>query len=297
MILSDKNLKKLITEALVIEAEDAQETGEVGFMARALVQATMPHKKPQSNEFKRSNGIYTITMLASSDIGLPYGSIPRLILAWLTTEAVRTKERELILGNSMSDFMRQLSLVPVGGKWGSIAQLKSQAYRLFSCSIHCNNLSNDDNSVAQNDVILNLNVVEKAELWWKAKLPGQSSLFNSTVTLNQPFFEEIIDRPVPIDMRALHLLKKSPLAIDIYTWLTYRMSYLKQPTEILWSGLQVQFGADYPYTPQGTRNFKKKFLMQLKKVLTVYPEARAREGINGLVLLPSKTHIKPKLIK
>lgn len=44
--MKQKNLDKLITEALAIEAEVAKEAGALGYMARALVQATMPHKNP-----------------------------------------------------------------------------------------------------------------------------------------------------------------------------------------------------------------------------------------------------------
>ncbi len=47
--------------------------------------------------------------------GLPYGTYPRLLLAWLNTEAVRTKERTIILGHSLSEFMRQLDLIPEPG--------------------------------------------------------------------------------------------------------------------------------------------------------------------------------------
>ncbi len=38
---------------------------------------------------------------------------------------------------------------------------------------------------------------------------------------------------VPIDLRALNALKGSPLALDIYSWLTYRMSYLRKPCLLL----------------------------------------------------------------
>jgi hypothetical protein len=37
-------LERLISETLAIEAESAREAGAMGYMARALVQATMPHK-------------------------------------------------------------------------------------------------------------------------------------------------------------------------------------------------------------------------------------------------------------
>ncbi len=102
------SINELIAESLAIEAEEAKQAGALGYMARALVQATLPHSKVTGNEFKRSNGAFRLTILADSEIGLPYGSIPRLIIAWISTEAVKTKNRELVLGNTLSSFMEQL---------------------------------------------------------------------------------------------------------------------------------------------------------------------------------------------
>ncbi len=96
--MNEKNLNKFITEVLAVEAEAAREAGALGFMARVLVQATMPHRKADSNEFTRTNGAFTLSMLAPTKVGLPYGSLPRLLVSWLTTEAVRTKDPVLVLG-------------------------------------------------------------------------------------------------------------------------------------------------------------------------------------------------------
>jgi hypothetical protein len=87
-----ESLDKLITESLAIEAQEAKAAGALGYMARALTQATMPHAPSEATEFVRRNGAFTLTMFARRDVGLPYGSVPRLLMAWLTTEAVRTKE-------------------------------------------------------------------------------------------------------------------------------------------------------------------------------------------------------------
>lgn len=74
-----KSLERILAEAVAIEDEAAKEAGALGFMTRAMVQATMPHRDPKVNEFRRRNGNYTLTMLAPSEIGLPYGVIPRLL--------------------------------------------------------------------------------------------------------------------------------------------------------------------------------------------------------------------------
>ena len=90
-----------------------------------------------------------------------------------------------------------------------------------------------------------------------------------------------------LDLRALKALKGSPLALDIYSWLTYRMSYLRKPCLIPWEALQTQFGADYGRL----RDFKRKFLGHLADVLQIYPAARLSEQPPGLSLRPSPTHL------
>lgn len=279
--MNHENLNNLITEALAIEAEEAKKAGAVGYMTRALVQATLPHSRHEGNEFTRRNGLFTLSILSPQQIGLPYGSIPRLLVAWVTTEAVLKRQRTLVLGDSLSGFMKQLDLVPTGGRWGTITRLREQMYRLFASSIKCF-YSNDDVWAVKS-----IELIEDAQLWWHPKNPAQINLFESTLTLSERFFNEIVDKPVPVDMRALKALSKSPLALDIYCWLTYRMSYLTQKTCIPWGALQIQFGSNY----KQTRQFKSAFLKQLCSVLIVYPECKVDEEEKGLILKPSNPHV------
>jgi len=278
------SVEQIISDALAIEAESAQDAGALGFMARAMVQATLPHKKVVGNEFERRNGNYTLTLLAPSKIGLPYGTVPRLLLAWLTTEAVKTQSRELELGDSLSGFMRELDMVPTGGRWGSITRLKDQTKRLFSCTVSA---TYED---GQKSAFLNQSIASKAVLWWDTKDPEQAGLWQSTVTLSEAFFSEVVSHPVPVDMRALKALKKSPLALDAYCWLTYRASYLKRPTVIPWASLALQFGSDY----SRLRDFKHAFIDELKKVVLVYGQVQVEVMEDGLVVKPSLTHISKK---
>jgi hypothetical protein len=284
-ILKQTHVARLIEEALALEAEEAQAAGALGFMARALVQATMPHRRPETSEFVRRNGAFTLTIMAPSEVGLPYGSVPRLLLAWLTTEAVRTKSRELVLGDSLSEFMRQLGMVPTGGRWGSITRLRAQSHRLFASSVSCL-YRGDARGVAE----AGFRIADRHVLWWDPKTPRQTELFGSSVVLSEPFFREVTARPVPIDLRTLRALSKSPMQLDIYVWLTYRMSYLRRDTTIPWQVLQAQFGAEY----HRLRAFKAAFLEHLKKVHTVYQAAKTDPTQAGLVLHPSAPHV-PRL--
>ena len=68
-------------------------------------------------------------MFSSGETKLPYGNLPRLLLAWICTEAVRTKIRELILGRSLADFMRSVGVYDDGG--AVRRRLRDQMQRLF----------------------------------------------------------------------------------------------------------------------------------------------------------------------
>ena len=274
-------IDQLIAEAFAIEAEDAKAAGTLGYMARIFLQASLPHRKVDGVEFVRKNGKLTLSLMSPSKFGLPYGTIPRLLLAWLSTEAVRTQSRELILGDSLSAFMRELDMVPTGGRWGSITRLKTQTARLFASTVTA--IYQDGSLTALSGV----KVADKAMFWWDPKKPEQLALWESKVVLTDAFFQEVVTRPVPVDLRVLKALKKSPLALDLYGWLTYRMSYLRRPVEVPWEALANQFGSDYGRL----RAFKAALLTELKKVVTVYPEARVEEGERGLWLKPSPTHV------
>lgn len=285
MANTNRSAELIIQEALAIEAEAAQEAGALGFMARAMVQATLPHKQVTGNEFSRSNGNYTLSILAPSSVGLPYGSIPRLLLAWISTEAVKTQSREIELGDSLSGFMRQLDMVPTGGRWGSVTRLKQQTKRLFSSTISAT--YDGGNQYA----LMNQPLAEQAIFWWDAKNPDQAALWRSSVTLSERFYREIIDRPVPIDMRAIKALKKSPMALDAYSWLSYRVSYLKSTTVIPWKALSLQFGSNYGQV----RDFRAAFLREVRKVQTVYKGVNLEASPEGLILKPSLTHVGRRL--
>lgn len=280
------DLERLAREALAISQQEALEAGTLGYMARLLVQATLPHKDPGPgiSTFERSNGDFHLVVMAPPRIGLPWGKSPRVLLCWLATEAVRTRSPRIELGANLSSFMRNLGLIPTGGRWGTITRLRDQVRRLFSSTIRCSY------SAPGRFEDAGFLIASRVSLWWQPAAPEQPDLFGSFVELSADFFHAVVDRPVPIDLRVLRTLR-SPLALDIYCWLTYRASYLRRPTEIPWPALALQFGAGY----NEVRKFRFFFLRQLRTVLKLYPAARLSAGAAGLVLSPSTPHVPRRL--
>jgi len=56
-------------------------------------------------------------------------------------------------------------------------------------------------------------IARRTVYWWSSKQPAQSALWASYVELDQEFFEAITANPVPVDLRALRAIKRSPPAI------------------------------------------------------------------------------------
>ena len=276
-----------------LHRETAIEADELGFMAKMLVQTTLPHSAQPGKEYTRSDGDVTLSIRDLGGAGLPFGAYPRLILIWMTSEALRTRNRRLELGRSLSSFMGQLGLQCTGGHWGTIPRFRNQMERLLGAAIatrwrHDGLQSNVGGS--------NLLLAEEFELWWTPQKLSRAALAQSNVTLSQKFFDQLVEAPVPLDLRAVRALKRSPLALDLYAWATRRASYLERPTLISWEALRRSFGAGYAETPQGRVKFRAKTLDAFGRVCRVYSELRLEIKKGGVLLLPSSTHV-PRLTR
>jgi hypothetical protein len=239
-----------------LHRETAIETNELGFMARMLVQTTLPHSAQPGKQYTRTDGDVTLSITDLGGVGLPYGAYPRLILIWMTSEALRTRNRRLELGRSLSSFMGLLGLQCTGGHWGTIPRFRNQMERLFGAAISTRwrNEQSTESYIGGSNLLL----AEEFELWWAPQKLPRAPLTPSQVTLSQKFFEQLIEAPVPVDLRAIRVLKRSPLSLDLYAWATRRASYLKRPMRISWRSFQVSFGAGYADTPQGRSCFRSK---------------------------------------
>lgn len=306
----ESKFQRLFEESIAIEREDAWRVGEVGFINKVLVQATLPYREPKGDPKawgRRAGnaslviqpGMYlaeekivlpsgkTRTTTRPVSLGYPFGSKPRLILAWLGREIKRQRTREIRLGKSLSQFLAELGLdSATGGVNGSITQTRDQMRRLFAARIA---LVEDVLPNQVNWSMDGMQIADRQNLWWDPSRPDQAGLFESSVVLSQRFYDEMNEHGVPIDMRALRALKSSPFELDLYCWLTYRMFALSKRTVVPWEALHMQFGTETACP----RKFKWKLREALKSVLTVFPDAKVdAEQTSGLVLLPSKTSVR-----
>ena len=261
---------------------------DMGFMARMMALCSLPRTNPGNRkEYKRVNGPYTLYMIAGGGNKLPFGNFPRLLLAWVCTEAVRTQNRELVLGRSLSEFMRTLGVYSSAG--GVATRLRNQMRRLFNA--HVQLVYEDECSEAT----VNALIARRTEFWWNPKRPDESTLWKSKLELSEDFFNEIIRHPVPLDLNTLTALKRSPLGLDLYLWLTYRTFTLRAPLRLSWRQVYRQFGADPAQA--GDKNivnaFRTKCLRELKKIKLAWPGLNYTTAPGVLILHPSTPVIAP----
>lgn len=266
-----KQIDKIIDTACLMLDEPKPSSNEMAFLSRILVQAFLPHKDPKDMIWSRTNGDFTLDVKSglgrgkdgkSKLYGVPYGSIPRLLMAYINTEALRNSKdpnnqnpRVIHLGSSLSRFLEALGIASTGGSNGSITRFKKQAEKLFHSTITI--VQRGTQGIAERDI----QIADGRFIFWDLNDPEQSALWDSSIELSERFYQLLIGNAVPMDWRILKTIKQSPMALDLYMWLTHRMSYLHKPTKIRWETLQEQLGADisdvYKFKQQVRKHLKK----------------------------------------
>ena len=261
---------------------------DLGFMARMLVLCSLPRTNPGNRlQYKRTNGPYSLIMTATGNHKLPFGNLPRLILAWVCTEAVRTQSREIVLGSSLSEFMRTLDVYSSSGR--KYTRLRNQMRRLFNAHVRL------VYEYEHGEASMSSSVADRTEFWWNERKPDEPSLWESKIRLGEDFFNEIIRHPVPLNMNTLQALKRCSLGLDLYLWLTYRTFTLRAPLRLTWQHLYHQFDAD----PSKAGNhdtvqyFRRKVLRELKKIKLAWPGLNYATAPGVLILHPSTPAILP----
>lgn len=267
-------------------AEVATPLKYIVYVPKALVITTLPYSKFKGAEFVRQNGHHRLSVLASESVGIPYGVIPRLLLIWVATEAKIHKTRDIELGRSFRDFMLKLNLQCTGGKNGTIGRVRKQLRSLFHCSISSSLIADE-----WQDIEFGMRLADYSHFWWQPHC--EFSEKTGYIKLSEVFYNEIGHEAIPIDLRAVRSLQRSPMALDIYMWLSWRVFSLKKSCVIPWGELQKQFGSNY----KKGWHFEHAFSLHLVRIKHVYPQvlAHAIKG-RGLMLYPSRPHVLPRCV-
>ena len=254
-------------------------------MPSVLTQVSMPRSHVSGREYTRSNGDAWITLHAGVlDEGsgpvvqsLPYGPMPRLAMAHISTYAKKYRTREIFIGDSATAFLAQMGMTSDGYRH---KKLRQQMHALAACHMQ---MGYRGRTYAGTPIT-------QFDAWSSDRDMTRRSLWPGVLVLSEDFFRVLDDSAVPLDLRAMLSLRGSSLAMDQYFWLAHRLHRINgRPVLLHWKQLREQFAPDY-----STKNFKKQFLPALQRVLLVYPQAQVRQVKGGLVLRSSPPPVKYK---
>ncbi len=252
----------------------------IGYITNILAYSSIPHSKIKNFFFKRDNGYSSLKIIADPEYGLPYGIIPRIFMIWLCTQAKLKKSPQLYLGKNQNEFLKKLGFTPTGGINGTINRVRIQIIRILNSTISLT--YNKDNTYK----FKNLMIMDSGILFWSKK----KSFWESRILLSKNFYKEIKNTSLPIDLRLIKNIR-SPLAMDIYIWLTWRSRIINKSIFISWEKLKFQFGSNYSNNKKGLSNFKLEFIKKLKYIYFFYKNINFEISNLGLKLKNSNPHI------
>ena len=172
----------------------ADEESRLGITHAGFAMTSLPHKRVEEALWRREG--HRTTLLVESGrhrngelLGVPYGSIARLILLYLQTEAVRTNSQEVELGRSMKSWMGRMSLSTGGRTYQLVAE---QARRISGCRLTFftdreNGAERRHNGAFVQDAISLSGVLDN----------DQPTLWHDRVRLDEGFWRSLREHPVP----------------------------------------------------------------------------------------------------
>jgi hypothetical protein len=275
----DQRRRHIIRE--VIESEGAS-PDQLRFMPTPLAICGLPYRRlpADTDEYMREQGRMRVVVTPGKVTDpngkriaqpIPWGPKARLIMAHLSTEALRNRSPIIETAASLTSFMRDLGFDRRGGERGNINPFKEQLQALAACRMEI--AAWNGRTAATVDV----KPFSKMQLWFSDN-PGQQSLWPTTIQFSDEFFSQLEKHALPVDVRALRAFSNSARKLDLLFWITYRITRLEAKLVLDWRPLKEQFGEGF----SRDRDFRAQLADDLASVLELFPRLPVKLSERGL---------------
>ncbi len=271
------------------------------FLHSALCAMSLPTKRPkdETEPILREDGKYALAInprpvLQTVDgkpvlksLGVPYGAYPRVALIYLLSQAVTKRSRDVYLGRNFTEWMRRLGYQTVSyGPRGTANRMREQVDRLLACEwqIRWDGSDSGDNAFAVRDVKISNEYAGSLE---------KNGAFAREIRMSEAFYGHLIDHAVPLNEIAIRELKGTPTALDLYTYLAYRLPRITadRGQMISWDQLARHLGNN-----ADSKRFRQTVRETMQLVSAVYPNANVDMTGRKVVLYPSPAPLERKLV-
>jgi hypothetical protein len=285
VLANDKHERKLVETAYSVLSD---ETFSMNILHSGFAMTALPHRSPQTPVWERIGGpngdirlhIESGRLEDQSMVGIPYGSMARLILIYLSTEAVRNNTRTVELGRTLNAFMQRME-ISRGGQ--SRVMIRDQSRRLSLCRLTFFSRQAKQTLISSGSFIRNTAISND-------EADNAGAAWQDTVELDETFYNSLKEHPLPLREAAIKQLSGQSLGLDLYMFLAYRLHHIQRATPVSWGALHAQFGA----AVRERYVFKREIQQPLALALAAYPEARVDIERDGIIMHPSDSPV-PKV--
>lgn len=271
------------------------------FLHSALCAMSLPTKRPK-DEFEpiiREDGRYALAInprpvlqevegkRVMKSLGVPFGSYPRVALIYILSQAVQQRSRDVFLGRNFTDWMRRLGYQTISyGPRGTANLMKQQVDRLLACEwqIRWDGAEADQNAFAVRDVKISNEYAGSLD---------KDGAFAREIRMSEVFYKHLVEHAVPLNEVAIRELKGTPTALDLYTYLAYRLPRVTadRGQAISWDQLAKHLG-----NAADSKRFRQTVRETMQLVSSVYPNANIDVSGRKVVLHPSPAPLEKKLV-
>jgi len=266
---------------------------QVVYSPVTMLQLSLPSHKPEDSctAWETKNGESDILIYSGKkqddkkhyiDVGLPHGSLPRLVLFYINNWVKVTKRQDVFLGYSAAQFFAKLGLSRQDNSYERLRDLEkllrcgftvTRRYAAMEIDSSSGNLPFSGEGT-RTEYKQFSSIVEE----WQDK--NQSAL---RISLSDTIFQSILENPLPASMDVIKKIKNSALKLDIYAFLAERLHRVEEgETEaVKRSDIEALFGNN---SADKSKFFREKFKPALASVLKVYPEAKVDVEKSQIIL-------------
>jgi hypothetical protein len=250
---------------------------ELAFGARPFILCGLPIRQLPvgTSRYTRHNGRFLLEVVGHPEFGVPFGQ-DRLILLWVATVAVR-QNSPVVQFESGARILNEWGLQLNGSHYRRLAE---GFKRVFGSTIFFG--TQNERQGAQVWDCGRIHFFDQMRLWFHIGKEGAAK--TNSVTLSEPFWQELKAHPIPVDCEVVRALANNPGCLDLYTWLSWRCFQAKGPERVpLFGplGLMSQLGVQ-EYARE--RKFRERVKKWLELVRLYWPECPASLASHGAFL-------------
>ena len=291
LLLLPRNARRRAQTKYALEEQGAAERDSLRHIHSVLAICSLPYQRQPDHvrEWERKQARMSLKVIAGQlaspdgawvDQPLPYGSRARLLLLHTCSEAIRQKSATIEIRDSLSGFIRSMGFAVTGGKNGSLSAFKQQVNALAACSMR---LGVWDGERAKT---INTQPFSSIDVWCATK-PGQQTLWPSTITFSQDFYQTLTRHALPVNVHAVRAFAASSRKLDLLFWLGYRLNSLSKTLDISWEALRDQFGSGYART----NNFRRDLAREIGEIKDVFPKLPVKITEEGISIAPGSSEV------